>query len=537
MERRKFVRYIGTIGTAFIVAPNLLGCSSSKKRTISTKLIGANKSRGHLIRDAKLIPNTDSDVIEIDAIIVGGGISGLSAAYELQKSNHSNFLLFELNDVVGGNSTSSRNQYSGFPLGAHYLTLPNPDNRPLIAFLKEYGLITNEFKNGTQEYNEEFLCHAPDERLLYRGLFQEGLVPSYGLSKHVNDEINRFFSCMNEYKQMKGNDGLFLFNIPITSASKDKQLLAFDSISFEKFLNDNHFVTEELRWFLDYCCRDDFGAGFDKVSAWSGINYFAGRKSNPSNTIPSNVLTWPEGNGYLVNLLRKPIQTHLKTNYIVSEVVEKDTHALVTVFNCKSNTFEFYKSKKVIIATPSYVTKHILKSPFWKSEDFDNYIHHPWLVTSVVLSSFPETNGLELAWDNVKFGTKGLGYIYNQHQEFTQLKDKYVISVYLAFDKQGAKEERIKMFSLTEEEMKELVLTELKGLHSDIENYIESMTFQQWGHGMVTPYPKSLEKHYNFSKKNIQSNIIRLAHTDYSGFSIFEEGFSQGINAVKSLLI
>ena len=93
------------------------------------------------------------------------------------------------------------------------------------------------------------------------------------------------------------------------------------------------------------------------------------------------------------------------------------------------------------------------------------------------------------------------------------------------------------MFSLTEEEMKELVLTELKGLHSDIENYIESMTFQQWGHGMVTPYPKSLEKHYNFSTKNNQSNIIRLAHTDYSGFSIFEEGFSQGINAVKSLLI
>jgi hypothetical protein len=32
-----------------------------------------------------------------------------------------------------------------------------------------------------------------------------------------------------------------------------------------------------LRWYLDYCCRDDYGAGIATVSAWAGIHYFASR--------------------------------------------------------------------------------------------------------------------------------------------------------------------------------------------------------------------------------------------------------------------
>ena len=33
----------------------------------------------------------------------------------------------------------------------------------------------------------------------------------------------------------------------------------------------------QLRWYLDYCCRDDYGAGMAQVSAWAGIHYFASR--------------------------------------------------------------------------------------------------------------------------------------------------------------------------------------------------------------------------------------------------------------------
>ena len=32
-----------------------------------------------------------------------------------------------------------------------------------------------------------------------------------------------------------------------------------------------------LRWYIDYCCRDDYGAGAAQVSAWAGLHYFASR--------------------------------------------------------------------------------------------------------------------------------------------------------------------------------------------------------------------------------------------------------------------
>ena len=536
MERRKFIRIIGTVGSAFITLPNLISCTEAVKK-IKTKLIGANKKRGHMVRDHQLGLNTSSvKKITIDTVIIGGGITGLSTAYHLNKNDYSNFLVVELNERVGGNSDSGMNEHTQFPLGAHYLTLPNPDNRPLIDFLKEYHYITKENPDGSQEYSEHHLCHAPDERLFYRGIYQEGLVPSYGIDKKTEDEIARFFHSMNDFKNEKGSDGKFLFTIPIKSASRDRKLIEYDSITFEKYLDDNGYQSEELRWFLDYCSRDDFGAGFDKVSAWAGINYFAARKSNPSNTIPSNVLTWPEGNGHLVNLLEQKSKQQIKTGIAISEIIESENGVIANGFDFKTNEHIQIEAKKAVIACPSYVTKHILKSKFWNRADFDNYVHHPWLVSTVVLDKIPTSSGLELAWDNVKYGTHGLGYIYNQHQEFGQLKDKYVISVYLAFDKQGDVKERQRMFELTEDEMKQLVLDELKGMHPKIEEHIESMLFQQWGHGMVTPYPNSLQKHYDFVEKNNLSNIIRLAHTDYSGYSIFEEGFSQGVESAKFIL-
>lgn len=535
MERRKFIRLIGTVGTAFSLSPNLVACSPAIS-SIKTKIIGQNSKRGHAIRDNQIELNGEIRKIEIETVIVGGGITGLSTAYQLNKSNYSTFMLLELNDHVGGNSSSDKNAYSQFPLGAHYLTLPNPDNRPLIDFLKELKLILSE-TDGQQEYAEEFLCHAPDERLLFRGVFQEGLVPNYGVSEGVLKEIDRFFTSMNDLKSRRGNDGKFLFDIPIINASSDPILHSLDGMTFKAYLDKENYNSLELRWFLDYCCRDDFGAGSDRVSAWAGINYFAGRKSNPSNTIPSNILTWSEGNGYLVEKLKINLNDQIKSNVAVSKIVELADKIVLHAFDFQNKENLEITCSKAIIACPSYVTKHILQSPFWQKSDFDHYVHHPWLVASVILDKIPETNGgLTLAWDNVKFGTMGLGYIYNQNQSFQQVNEKYVISVYLAFDKEGDVAERKKMYSLSEQDMKILVLNELKEMHPAIEEHIEEISFQQWGHGMVTPYPLSYSMHKSFVEKNKVSNRLRLAHTDYSSYSIFEEGFSQGNESAKFIL-
>ena len=57
------------------------------------------------------------------------------------------------------------------------------------------------------------------------------------------------------------------------------------------------WASPRLRWYVDYCCRDDYGCTLDTTSAWAAWHYFCSR--------PAGVeyLTWPEGNGRIVRHL------------------------------------------------------------------------------------------------------------------------------------------------------------------------------------------------------------------------------------------
>ena len=71
-----------------------------------------------------------------------------------------------------------------------------------------------------------------------------------------------------------------------------------------------------LRWYLDYACRDDYGAGLDEVSAWAGLHYFASRHGFQAPGDDSDerepVFTWPEGNAWLVERLAAPLRERLR---------------------------------------------------------------------------------------------------------------------------------------------------------------------------------------------------------------------------------
>jgi hypothetical protein len=85
-----------------------------------------------------------------------------------------------------------------------------------------------------------------------------------------------------------------------------------DAQRFDQWLAAQGLDDERLLWYLDYSCRDDFGAGLSRVSAWAGIHYFASRhgfhaprpqSEHESEADGEQVLTWPQGNGWLAQQL------------------------------------------------------------------------------------------------------------------------------------------------------------------------------------------------------------------------------------------
>src|SRR6185369_1853851 len=96
-----------------------------------------------------------------------------------------------------------------------------------------------------------------------------------------------------------GDDGAF--EIPTARSRWSDALAALDRITFAAWLDAHGFFAPALRWYLDYCCRDDYGAGSADVSAWAGLHYFASRHgfrlqddARSADAGEAGVLTWPE---------------------------------------------------------------------------------------------------------------------------------------------------------------------------------------------------------------------------------------------------
>ncbi|NDC36978.1 MAG: NAD(P)/FAD-dependent oxidoreductase, partial [Proteobacteria bacterium] len=86
---------------------------------VPTIIHGAAAQTGHRLRDGQFPPVTERRSTGV--LIVGGGISGLSAAWRLHKRGYPHFELLELEPQPGGNSQHGSNQISAYPWGAHYV--------------------------------------------------------------------------------------------------------------------------------------------------------------------------------------------------------------------------------------------------------------------------------------------------------------------------------------------------------------------------------------------------------------------------------
>lgn len=532
LSRRTFVKTLGLLG----LLPFIKACNpfAGKKHPVKITVKGPDHKRGHQLRAGanSIVPQKR---LQKEIVIVGGGVSGLSTAYHLKKSNLHDFLLLELEDETGGNSRSGANSYSAYPFGAHYLSLPNKNNTPLISFLQEKNIIEHIDESGKLFYNETNLCFDPEERLFIKGTFQDGLIPQYGIERQDKKQVDDFLALMEDYKSQKGTDGRFLFDIPISNASAD-DLDELDAISFEEFLRDHKFTSPYLLWYLNYCCRDDFGGGVKAVSARAGINYFASHKPAPSNTDSSRVLTWPEGNARLTALLKEDVAEQVQASCMVKEIFYRGNEVIISVMDFKKKEPFEISCKKCVIAVPPFIASFLINRSIAYPFDKANSIQHiPWMTATVTLDKIPAGRGQPICWDNVAYNARSLGYIYNQHPSLSQKKNKQVITLYLPLDDVPAKEARTTAMRKTAEEWKEIVVTELEVMHAEISGYIKEIEIWIWGHGMALPAPGLMNSGILKELATPVDDKLFFAHTDLSGYSVFEEGFDQGYRVAKTL--
>lgn len=499
---------------------------------IPGEIKGASSAAGHLLRSGKF--PEPARVIRKDVVIVGGGIAGLSAGYTLSRAGRKNFLLLELEGQTGGNSCSGKNAVSAYPWGAHYVPLLSQESSVARRLFEDFGVIQGYAKNGLPIYNDYYLCSDPHERLYMRGRWQDGLIPSTGISAEVEAQYQRFFALMDSYKAEKGRDGKKVFAIPLDKSSQDAHWLALDQISMQAWMDKQGFVSEELCWYVNYCCRDDFGTTYQETSAWAGIHYFASRTGQAANADASDVLTWPEGNGWLANKLAEPLQEQLSTKALVYRVNDQGRSASVDYWDQGRAEAVRIESKAVIMAVPRFVAARLLKSRRFEITAA-GFSYAPWAVANITLDNLPDGTGAPLSWDNVTYRSELLGYVVATHQTPQMHPTQTVLTYYWPLSHRTPEEARKEALERQYGDWQQLFAKELLALHPELEGRIQQLDVWLWGHAMVRPTTGFI---WGKQRKEAlrQHPPIFTAHSDMSGMSIFEEACTHGVTAAENVL-
>ncbi len=531
LNRRKFL--LTCAGIAGWMASGCNRNSPTTARRYGGSIRGAAWKVGHLLRDGSFPPPTRTR--EEGVTIVGGGISGLAAGRHLWQSGFQNFTLLEMDEHEGGNSHSEHNSISSYPWGAHYVPLANAESTEITKLFEELNVITGRDSKGLPIYNEYFLCHDPEERLFIHGQWQDGLVPLLGIDVYDRKQYQSFFGMMEHYARLRGSDGKKAFAIPIDESSQDEEFLKLDALSMAAFMDQHGWDSNYLRWYVNYCCRDDYGGTMHDISAWAGIHYFASRTGEAANANPHTQVTWPEGNGWLVQQLRKPWQDRIHTSALVFNVEQNDREVFIDYYDVQAKCTTRIKTRAVVFAAPRFVATRVIRAWRKNPPDFSSFTYSPWMVANVSLDQLPTGNGAELSWDNVFFDSPSLGYVVATHQNTHPYPRETVLTYYHPLSHGDPCEIRREALSKPYEAWNDMIVKDLCRVHPGLETHITHLDVWLWGHGMIRPTPGFI---WGKSRRLAHAPLgrIHFAHSDMSGISIFEEAFYHGIRAAEKTL-
>jgi glycine/D-amino acid oxidase-like deaminating enzyme len=482
----------------------LVGLSRKTERSIAGGFIDDGHGLGHKLRDRAAF-GAAKQTIKIPIVIVGGGIAGLSAAWRLDKRAFRDFVLLEMADRAGGNARWGENEISPYPWAAHYVPVPGKKATLVRELFEELGVL----HEGTWE--DRYLCFSPQERLYLHGRWQEGVEPVTAATPRDREEFARFAARMNEFRATSQ------FTIPMDPGAKPSPL---DRVSMAEWLRQERFTSPYLHWYVNYACRDDYGALARDTSAWAGVHYFASRE--PDEKGP---LTWPEGNGWIARRLIEKLRRYVRSAAMVHRITREGRRLRVSTGDTD------YIADFAIFAAPSFLAPHVCEGV----AHIRGFTYSPWLTANLTLDRLPAEHGVETAWDNVIYDSPALGYVVATHQSLRTHIDRSVWTFYWALAEGAPADNRRLLLEKDWSYWKEAILNDLERAHPDIRQCVARIDVLRLGHAMARPVPGFLESEERRRMVESSGNLL-FANSDLSGFSIFEEAQYRGVKASDRVL-
>ena len=273
--------------------------------------------------------------IDYDVIIVGGGLSGLTAAYDLKGMN---ILVLEKEDIAGGRIKSGVWNNIHYAKGMEYIGPPDKD---VSDFFSKLGLSPIQVPaptdgiamNALIYYEAEILDFLDSSKL--KSQYEQLQEALEGLDEETNDAIWEDYTELKDYAN-------------------------YDNQSVDEWMTDKNYA-EIIKKFIDTENRGLFGASNQDLSFLFNINEMAYNLSDESDYQTSEVYTFPLGMTQLVNTLINILGTRVSLGAEVTNVAVNDDNS-VAVSYTQGGVAKSATAKSVIVTTPAPITKYLVSN-------------------------------------------------------------------------------------------------------------------------------------------------------------------------------
>ena len=344
-DRRNFIKFV-VAGAVTAGCPVDLALLAQSGDTHSgAAVVDSEENRiCHQVRDGKVFSRPPASTRH-DVVIVGGGVSGLTAAYHLQ---HRDILLLEKEPHWGGNAYAMEYDGSAYATGSAFIW----SDSDAFSFAKEIGV-------------DPLPVDCPDGSII-DGVF----VPDTwgeGLNKLPYPPITRE-SFKKFKKEMLAIDvekrGEELYNVPFSDFMK--------------------LYAGEIKQWWDTYGPSNWGAASDETAAAVGIHEL---QEIAVQSHSDDRYTWPGGIGALTrklaDLLAPKLGDRMQLGATIVAVVPGKDDVQVTYMS--GADLKTVAAKAVIMATPKFITRRVVEGiPDKQSEAMQQIRYAPYCVVNLI---------------------------------------------------------------------------------------------------------------------------------------------------------
>lgn len=512
------------------------GTQGTPGRRFDGEMIEEAYGVAHRLRDGSLaIPSLAPEGPLHDAIVLGGGVSGLMAAWDLVRGGLDDVALYEKESYVGGNARK------GHANGTDYTCATWSLVRPKDAFLKrlyaDLDMIAGYEPDGTPKIRKELLGTGPEYNMLIDGSWHPFVtggdadtLRALPLPEKDRRDLIDFYRELQDWGTRKGSDGRPAFAMPVEEGSRDPDLLALDRITMKEYVTRKGWGARTLREVEDWS-SSDFGGGLDDVSAYA-FWAFNGLGQGGED------ITLPGGNAWAAQRMADKVsRDRIHTGLFAVRVVNDGKEARVTFLDPMTERFSVRRARAVVIACPKHITGRMV--PEMSTPErlaYHEYRYAALLMGAASVRRTPVLKGAPLAWFNSATGRLAQGFLtadYNSDR--WREGDAARPNVLCLWAPLEGRATRADLLQEPWSHWADLLADDLEAMVPGIGRDLTRLDVYAWGHHMVIPYPGFLTGDL---RRKLTRPLGRIAfgHSDRNGMPSFELATRAGHDAAREAL-